>query len=153
MHSLEQLRFLVLAAQRDGNRALAALLRPAGVTPAQAEVLRVLDAASAPLTVKQIGERLVCEPGSPSRLVSSLVDAGLVARRTHSADARASELELTPSGRERAQAVADVEASFYDDLRARLTVADDDLETVLLVLRQISGDGASATALNRRLGR
>jgi DNA-binding MarR family transcriptional regulator len=149
--SLEQLRYLVLAAQRDGNRSLAALLRPAGLTPAQAEVLRVLGEASEPLTVSQIGERLVCEPGSPSRLVASLVDTGLVARRAHPGDARASALELTASGRERAQAVAAVEARFYDDLRARLTSGERDVEIALRVLRQISGEGASSTALRRRL--
>ena len=151
VNPLEQLRYLVLAAQRDGNRGLAALLRPAGLTPAQAEVLRVLDDASEPLSVSQIGDRLVCEPGSPSRLVASLVDAGLVARRTHPTDARASAIELTPGGRERAEAVAAIEARFYDDLRARLTSGEDELETTLRVLRQISGEGASATALRRRL--
>lgn len=153
MHSLEQLRYLVLATQRDGNRALAALLRPAGLTPAQAEVLRVLDEAAEPLSVSQIGERLVCEPGSPSRLVASLVGAELVTRHPHPADARATALELTPSGRERAQAVTAIEARFYDDLRARLTADDRDLETALRVLRQISGEGASSTALRRRMNR
>ena len=39
MDPVEELRYLVLAVQRDGNRALAALLRPLGVTPAQAEVI------------------------------------------------------------------------------------------------------------------
>src|SRR6266700_3672007 len=78
--TVEQLRYLVLAAQRDGNRALAARLRPLDLTPAQAEVLTVLAGADRPLTVRQIGEQLVCEPGSPSRLVASLVTAGLLAR-------------------------------------------------------------------------
>ena len=33
MDSVEELRYLVLAAQRDGNRMLAAQLRPLGLTP------------------------------------------------------------------------------------------------------------------------
>jgi MarR family transcriptional regulator, organic hydroperoxide resistance regulator len=151
--SLEQLRYRVLAAQRDGNRTLASLLKPVGVTPAQAEVLRVLDDAREPLTISGLGERLVCEPGSPSRLVSSLVEAGLVARRAHRSDARASTLELTAHGREQARQIAAVEARFYDALRERLTSTDDDIEIALRVLREISGDGASATALRRRLAR
>jgi len=150
---LEQLRYRVLAAQRDGNRTLASLLKPLGVTPAQAEVLRVLDAPE-PLTLSRIGERIVCEPGSPSRLVSSLVEAGLVVRRAHPSDARATTLELTADGHERARQVAAVERRFYEELRQRLTTStDDDIETALRVLQEISGDGASATALRRRLAR
>ena len=153
MDLLEQLRYRVLAAQRDGNRTLASLLKPLGVTPAQAEVLRVLDAPE-PLTLSRIGERIVCEPGSPSRLVSSLVEAGLVVRRAHPSDARATTLELTAHGRERARQVAAVERRFYEELRQRLTTStDDDIETALRVLQEISGDGASATALRRRLAR
>ena len=149
MDSLEQLRYRVLAAQRDGNRTLASLLKPVGVTPAQAEVLRVLDAPE-PLTLSRIGGRIVCEPGSPSRLVSSLVEAGLVVRRAHPSDARATRLELTADGRERASRVAAVETRFYDELRNRLTSTDDDIEIALRVLREISGEGASAAALQRR---
>lgn len=153
MDLLEQLRYRVLAAQRDGNRTLASLLKPLGVTPAQAEVLRVLDAPQ-PLTLTRIGERIVCEPGSPSRLVSSLVEAGLVVRRAHPSDARAATLELTADGRELAGQVAAVETRFYEELRRRLTTStDDDIETALRVLQEISGDGASATALRRRLAR
>jgi DNA-binding MarR family transcriptional regulator len=150
---LEQLRYRVLAAQRDGNRTLASLLKPLGVTPAQAEVLRVLDGPE-PLTLRRLGERIVCEPGSPSRLVSSLVEAGLVVRRAHPSDARATTLELTAGGRERASRVAAVETQFYAELRRRLTTTtDDDIETALRVLQEIGGDGASATALRRRLSR
>ena len=152
MDSLEQLRYRVLAAQRDGNRTLTSLLKPVGVTPAQAEVLRVLDAPE-PLTLSRLGERLVCEPGSPSRLVNSLVEAGLVTRRAHPSDARATRLELTADGRERASRVAAVETRFYDELRKRLTSTGEDIEIALRVLREISGDGASATALRRRLAR
>ena len=42
MNEAEELRYLVLAAQREGNRMLAKGLHPLGLTPSQAEVLRVL---------------------------------------------------------------------------------------------------------------
>jgi DNA-binding MarR family transcriptional regulator len=148
--TIEQLRYLVLAAQRDGNRALAALLRPHDLTPAQAEVLAVLAAAERPLTVRQIGERLVCEPGSPSRLVASLVTAGLLARRPHPDDGRAAALALTPHGHKAATAVRETEQRFHADLQARLT-SQRDAEAALRVLRRLTGDGASAAALQRRL--
>ncbi|MCZ0975304.1 MarR family transcriptional regulator [Streptomyces albulus] len=80
MDAVEEVRYLVLAAQREGNRMLAAALRPLGVTPAQGEVLRLL-AERQPLTLSGLGALLVCESGgNPSRLVDRLVAAGLVRR-------------------------------------------------------------------------
>jgi MarR family transcriptional regulator, organic hydroperoxide resistance regulator len=149
MDPLEEIRYLVLAAQRDGNRTLAGLLRPLGLTPAQAEVIGVLAGAGRPLTVRQVGELLVCEPGSPSRLVSSLVEAGCVARRPDADDARASALELTRRGRRAATRIREVEERFHDDLRARLPSARD-RDAAVRVLRGLASDGASAAALERR---
>src|SRR6266545_7977599 len=88
MDAVEELRYLVLGAQREGARALTELLRPAGLTPAQAEVIAVARDADRPLTVREIGERLVCEGGSPSRLVASVVQAGLLARGQREGDRR-----------------------------------------------------------------
>ncbi|MGH3837690.1 MAG: MarR family transcriptional regulator [Pseudonocardiaceae bacterium] len=86
MRTAEELRYLILAIQREGNRVLAADLRPLGLTPSQAEVLRVL-ADFQPLTLTGLGELLVCEHGTnPSRLVDRLVSAGLVWRETQADD-------------------------------------------------------------------
>jgi DNA-binding MarR family transcriptional regulator len=150
MDQVEELRYLVLAAQRDGNRRLAALLRPLGLTPAQAEVLFVLSQADRPLALREVGAMLVCEPGSPSRLVSSLADAGHVARRAHPDDGRAAAVELTAQGRRAAAQVRAVEERFHDELRARLT-SQRDIEATVRILRRIARDGASAEALDRRL--
>jgi DNA-binding MarR family transcriptional regulator len=148
---IEELRYLVLAAQRDGNRVLAALLRPLGLTPAQAEVLTVLAGAGRPLTIREVGELLVCEPGSPSRLVASLVTAGHVARRPHPDDGRASALELTDDGRRAAAEVRVVEDRFHQALATRVT-SRRDIEAAIRTLRGVAQAGASAEALNRRLG-
>jgi DNA-binding MarR family transcriptional regulator len=148
---VEELRYLVLAAQRDGNRMLAALLRPLGLTPAQAEVLTVLARAGGPLTVREVGDLLVCEPGSPSRLVASLTAAGHVARRPHPDDRRASALELTSQGWRAAEQVRAVEQRFHDELRARVS-SRRDIEAAARTLRRIAHGGASAGALDRRLG-
>ena len=150
MDAIQELRYLVLAVQRDGNRALSALLRPLGVTPAQAELLRVLADAGRPLTVREVGDRLVCEPGSPSRLASSLVDGGLVERLPHPTDARATALALSRRGQQTAEDVLSVEERFHDDLRARLG-PQSQADSVLAALRGLAGDGPSARALRRRL--
>src|SRR5882757_9701174 len=77
MNPADEMRYLILAAQREGNRLLSDYIRPLGLTPAQAEVLSVLHEAQ-PLSLIEVGERLICETGSPSRLVDGLVKAGLV---------------------------------------------------------------------------
>ena len=69
MTPIEQLRYLLLAAQREGNRFLADALEPLGLTPSQAEALRVLQDWQ-PLALVELGGLLVCEQGSPSRLVA-----------------------------------------------------------------------------------
>jgi DNA-binding MarR family transcriptional regulator len=150
MEPAEELRYLVLAVQRDGNRALAALLRPLGLTPSQAEVIGVLARSERRLTVRQVGDHLVCEPGSPSRLVSSLAAAGLIDRAPDPDDARAWTLELSAQGRRVAENLRRVEARFHADLGSRLG-SQRDTEIALRVLRRLAGDGASAAALRRRL--
>src|SRR4051795_12098202 len=55
MDSIEELRYLILGAQREGARALAELLRPARLTAAQGEVLAVLRDADHPPTGPEIG--------------------------------------------------------------------------------------------------
>ncbi len=101
----DQLRYLILAVQREDGRRHATRLRAAGLTPAQAEVLEVL-AASAPLTLAELGRLLICETGSPSRLVDTLVQRGLVTRTPGDRDRRVVSLGLSPAGREALQSSA-----------------------------------------------
>jgi DNA-binding MarR family transcriptional regulator len=94
----EETRYLILALQREGNRLLAQALAPANITPSQAEVISLLFRTPG-LTVKGLGERLVCESGdNPSRLIDRLVVRGLVLRTTSEKDKRAVTLSLTPEG-------------------------------------------------------
>jgi DNA-binding MarR family transcriptional regulator len=92
----DELRYLILAVQREGSRRLAARLRDAGLTPAQAEVLDVLR-DRAPLSLAELGRLLICETGSPSRLVDVLVQRGLVTRTPSPHDRRVVSLGLTES--------------------------------------------------------
>ncbi|MFB7510750.1 MarR family winged helix-turn-helix transcriptional regulator [Streptomyces broussonetiae] len=99
-HTLQdEVRYLILAGQREGSRRLAAALRSLSLTPAQAEVLDVLRSRGE-LTLAELGRLLVCEAGSPSRLVDSLVRADLVARMPSPQDKRAVLLSLTRDGEE-----------------------------------------------------
>lgn len=115
----DELRYLILAVQREGSRRLAARLRDAGLTPAQAEVLDVLR-DRAPLSLAELGRLLVCETGSPSRLVDVLVQRGLVTRTPSPQDRRVVSLTLTEAGRE-AQAASAGSADVRDAITSRLT--------------------------------
>ena len=149
MRQAELIRYLVLAAQREGNRRLTRDLRPIGLTPSQAEVLRVL-ADNEPLTLTGLGELLVCESGTnPSRLVDRLVTAGLVASGTEAGNRRQLRLTLTPAGRKAEAAVREVEERMYAELD-RLT-AGLDLGIVLAMLRGVVAGQPSGDALDRRM--
>src|SRR5499425_1477081 len=112
MQPIEELRYLILAAQREGNRLFAEALRPLRLTPSQAEVLRVLQDRE-PLSLIALGDLLVCETGSPSRLVQGLVEDDLVERLPSATDKRMVTLTLSNLGREMAAKVGALESQFY----------------------------------------
>jgi DNA-binding MarR family transcriptional regulator len=145
----EHLRFAILAAQREGNRLLIQALKPHGITPSQAEVLRLLQQHGA-LSLNGLGQLLVCESGTnPSRLVDRTVAAGLVERRTDADDRRYLHLSLTPEGRRLAAEVAGIE----EDLYSFLDAASEGVETdaVLAFLHNIIDPLPAGEALNKRL--
>ena len=149
MRDAELLRFLVLAGQREGNRRLANDLRGLGLSPAQAEAIRILG-DHGPLTLSGLGGMLVCESGSnPSRLVDKLVGAGLVDRALGVDDRRQVTLSLTPEGGDAEAAVRAIEAAFYADLDTAL--GDIDPAALIDVLRRFSADSPAGDALKNRV--
>jgi DNA-binding MarR family transcriptional regulator len=145
---LEELRYLILGAQREGARALAELLRPAGLTAPQGEVIAVVQEAKRPLTLREIGERLVCETGSPSRLVTTLVDAGLLQRGERRDDRRAVELSLTAQGAAAATQVRQAESALHGWLADALS--DRDSAAAIRALRKLVDGRPAGDAIARR---
>lgn len=150
MIPIEELRYLILAAQREGNRLFADALRPLHLTPSQAEVLRVLQDHE-PLSLIALGDLLVCETGSPSRLVQGPVEAGLIERIPSSTDKRMVTLTLTGAGREMAAKVGAIESQFYE-ANADL-VKDASLPEILGLLWRFVEGKPAGMALARRTGR
>jgi DNA-binding MarR family transcriptional regulator len=97
MDRIDALRYLVIATEREGARMMAKALRRVGLNGAQREVLEVARQHS-PLTLAELGRLLVCQVGSPSRLVDGLVRRGLIDRRVDTGDKRVVMLSLTPAG-------------------------------------------------------
>jgi MarR family transcriptional regulator, organic hydroperoxide resistance regulator len=147
--AVEEFRYLVLAAQREGNRTFTEVLRRLELTPSQAEALSVLRGARRALSVREVGERLVCERGSPSRLTSTLVKKGLVASEADVSDARATRLYLTAAGKRAAKQVAAAEQRLYQALAPALDpqalAAANDL------LRALVAERPAGRALARRI--
>lgn len=143
---LERLRLLVLAAQRDGSRRLSEALRPARLSPSQAEILGVL-ATDGPLSLSDLGRRIVCESGSPSRSVDLLVRRGLVARVQSTRDRRYVELELTEEGRAQLPLLAAGVESLNALLTDRLTDAEIDTLAILLTRLLAGTEGLDAIEL------
>jgi DNA-binding MarR family transcriptional regulator len=148
MRPAEQIRFLILAAQREGNRQLAQALRPLGITPSQGEVLRLL-ADRQPLTLSGLGELLVCESGTnPSRLVDRLVAAGHISRAEAPHDRRTVTLTLTPHGTRVAAQITNIEERMYQQLEA--AGAGRDLDQVIGYLQTLTADQPAGRAVRLR---
>ena len=118
----EHLRYLVLAAQREGNRRFAAALKPLNLTPAWAEAISVLDKRE-PLTIRELGLLLVCEGEHPSRLVNRMVEAGLLTTEPSPDDDRARWIRLTPHARTLLPALRDVEDQLHTAIEASVDPA------------------------------
>jgi DNA-binding MarR family transcriptional regulator len=147
MNSIEELRYLILAAQREGDRLLSAALEPIGLTTSQAEVLRVLY-DYAPLSLIELGERLICETGSPSRLVSTLVEKKLVERKPSERDRRMVTLLLTSPGRQVAEQVKEIEQGFYAQIA--FVLESTPLEAINAALWHFVAGRPTGNALIRR---
>ncbi|REE78645.1 DNA-binding MarR family transcriptional regulator [Paenibacillus taihuensis] len=120
---VEKFRYLILAVQRHGNRLLNEALKEVGVTASQAEVIRVLEMKQ-PLSLKDLGQLLICETGSPSRLVERMIRDGHVAKMTHPDDSRFVLLQLTKQGKEAAEKVKFVEEQLYHHMQEMASEAE-----------------------------
>ncbi|MCW3065331.1 MAG: hypothetical protein JWN32_2503 [Solirubrobacterales bacterium] len=98
--------------------------------------------------MREIGERLVCESGSPSRLVATVVTPGLLARGQRAGDRRAVELSLTRAGTSAARDVAVAERRLHDWLSGTLSAREP--EAMVKTLRKLVADRPAGAAVARR---
>lgn len=148
MKAAEELRYLILAAQREGNRVLAQGLRPLGLTPSQSEVLRIIQEHQ-PLTLREVGELLVCDSGqNPSRLVDKLVEKGFIERAVAENDRRSVVLSLTEAGGRVCEQVIAVENELYTLINE--AVGDKDPQPTVELLTNIIAGTTAQRALSKR---
>lgn len=99
-HPVEQDAYLELQRTADAlARGVADVLKPAGLTPAQFNVLRILRGVGvAGATCCEVGSRMITRDPDVTRLVDRLEKRGLVARARDSADRRVVLQRITPEG-------------------------------------------------------
>lgn len=149
MTPAEELRYLVLALQREGNRQIAETLRPLGLTPSQAEVLEILGQFGQ-LTLVELGARLVCETGSPSRLVKGLVKAGYIAKIPDPNDGRAVLLSLSEQGQSLMPQLNEIEKQYNDAVAELSHTLPIPIEQALEMFRKLVEGTAAGEAVRLR---
>ena len=148
MRPAEQLRFLVMAANTEGRRQLGQQLRALGITAPQAEALRLIQDLGT-TNLREVGQLLVCESGTnPSRLVTRLVEQGLVDRQASTIDRRAIQLSLTTQGRALCAEIASIEHHMYEMLD---TMGHDDIQRTINLLRRYVNGTPSGRAIEHRI--
>jgi DNA-binding MarR family transcriptional regulator len=76
----------------------AAILEPAGITPPQYNVLRILRGAGEPLPTMEISNRMIHRTPGITRLIDRLEEAGLIARERSTEDRRQVFCSITDAG-------------------------------------------------------
>ena len=98
-NQIEILRFLIKSCERESMGVFNNLLKDIHLTANQVEVLTVLNTYG-PKSVKDLGDLLICEKKSPSRLVQSLIKKGLLIKETDKEDKRISLIALSQQGKQ-----------------------------------------------------
>ena len=94
------------------------MLTEFGLTEQQWRVLRALASSDGPLEVSQVADRTELLPPSVSRIVSRLVDDGLIDRTTVEYDQRRATLRLTRKGQGLVTRVAPHSERIYAEIEA-----------------------------------
>jgi DNA-binding MarR family transcriptional regulator len=99
-HPVEQDAYIELQRTADAlARGVADVLKPAGLTPAQFNVLRILrGAGAAGATCYEVGDRMITRDPDVTRLVDRLEKRGLVVRARDTRDRRVVLLRITADG-------------------------------------------------------
>lgn len=117
----------------------ATLRAEAGIPLQWYDALAHLAAAGEGTTLRQLEKRVLLSQSGLSRLVTRLVDAGLVSRAPSAHDGRAVELTLTPGGSDRLRAARAVQAKQVGELFAD-QMDDTEAAVVLDVLQRLRRD-------------
>jgi DNA-binding MarR family transcriptional regulator len=142
----QQICFPLYAAAHAIGRAYRPLLEPLGLTYPQYLVMLVLW-ESAPLSVGEIGSRLLLDSGTLTPLLKRLESAGLVQRRRDPGDERRVVVDLQSAGRElevQAREVPEALACRVLAVPVDMVRLRQDLRSLLAAIDSADGAGSSS---------
>ncbi|HEY1776395.1 MAG TPA: MarR family transcriptional regulator [Solirubrobacteraceae bacterium] len=153
--SRERLRLWLrlLAASNEIERVLRRRIRAEfGTTLPRFDVLAALDRAPNGLSMSELSRQLMVTNGNTTTIVAALAEEELVQRTVAPHDRRSISVELTESGRDRFERMADVHAHWVTELLAGIDEADVDqlsrgLHEVRLVIQANAETGAFAEGM------
>lgn len=148
MDNSTRFRYIFRSAEKEAMKNFSAVLSPLDITPNQSEVLLVLS-ENEPISLKELGELLICEQKSPSRLVQGLVEKGLIYKGTSQTDARYSVLYLTKEGKEIIPKIIEKEKEFDANL-AQILEKYTNLEQMIFVFKKYLKGTSSEKKLKTR---
>jgi len=151
-HSRERLRLWLrlLAATNEMERVLRRRIRAEfATTLPRFDVLAALERAPEGLSMSELSRQLMVTNGNTTTLVAALAEDDLVQRTVSPHDRRRISVELTESGRNHFERIADVHAHWVSQLLAGLDEADVDqlsrgLHEVRLAIQANAQTGALA---------
>lgn len=130
----ESLPMALLRAREAIMRRFRPILGDHDVTEQQWRVLRALDDADEPISVGDVAERTFLLGPSLSRMLVALDERGLITRSTDRADARRSQVAISPAGRRLVAAIAPHSEAAYAEIETQ--VGPDDLRVLYDLLRR-----------------
>jgi DNA-binding MarR family transcriptional regulator len=116
--------FSLIHAAASVNDRLEAALETVGLSVAKQSALTQLAAASDPLTLGELAERLSCVRSNITQLVDRLEADGLVRRIADPSDRRSIRAELTPLGVEKQEFGAEALARVQREIAGQISGAD-----------------------------
>lgn len=119
MNYIEELRYLIKAADREGELNYARKLKAINITPSQYEILKILSFRNG-LSISEIGELLICGSENPSRLVDRLANKKLVEKNNSEKDSRIVNIYITKQGIDVLKKAEVVEDKFNADIVSEL---------------------------------
>ncbi|RKF18226.1 MarR family transcriptional regulator [Altericroceibacterium spongiae] len=131
----QQMCFPIYASANAIVKSYRPLLEPLGLTYPQYLVMMVLWEKT-PISVGDIGRRLLLDSGTLTPLLKRLASAGIVCRRRDPVDERRVLIELTDKGRELEDLAQDIPSSLF--AKSKLTDEDrGELYEAIKILRRI----------------
>lgn len=138
LNTFEELRYLIKAADKEGELHYANLLKPYNITPSQNEILKILSVKDG-LSISQIGDLLICGSDNPSRLVERLLSKAFIEKRKDPNDARMSNIFITEKGQALLEQTSVIEQSFNDHIAQTLQGKIDVAQLIDVLKVQVDG--------------